>query len=126
MNESKELKKVQAQLRLKFKKAKEIQRSRNEKKKEYSENKENFIETASKQKIAQKKDCTVDPKQFDKQKKEFIQKFKRTKVNKLLHDKVKEKMYEPISFALEKVENAVEKVKEGVQQTDPDIRKFVT
>lgn len=107
------MRQIEHQLRLKFKKAKEAEAKAAIQKDKSELEGEDVDDDSLKRKEHQN---------YIEMKQDVMEKFKRVKVKGMSHDEAKEKMYEPITSALGKVESAVKKVNEGVQQTDTDIK----
>ena len=127
-----EMKKLEKQLREKFKCA-QIAEQKRQPKLLQSKNLQDIDQDEAEEPITtshlQIKSYLAKPKLNDAQrasdkKQTLVNKFKSARTYEKFHDETKEKLYAPITGALEKVELAVEKVNQGVEKTDEDIKKL--
>lgn len=107
--DTKQMKKLEKELRQKFKNAQEREKKHRVMKEDADGESVEEVEIR---------------KPVDSMKKSIMAKFKKVRAYEQYHDETREKMYEPITSALEKVEAAVDKVKDGVNQTDENLMRL--
>lgn len=119
--EIQEMKKIEEQLRQKFKQAKANEIKESKIKNKGSPALSDVVRTdqLDSSSLLHNKQPNYSYKQM---KKTLIKKFKNEKADEIIHDIEKVKLYEPITTALEKVEHAVEKVNKGIHDSEKHLK----